>query len=88
MTYLFHDNDEFKYNLSKKFLNIQKNEDLKDIVLISRNTYIPSVNRRIIPDMILYSKSLNKIAIIEIKILSGQGLNQLQRYEDGIYSTI
>lgn len=82
--YLFDNNDEFKASFSEKFLEVEEIANLEDLTLFSRKSYVYKINKKIIPDLILHSKSLNKISIIEVKVLSGQGLNQLERYEKNI----
>lgn len=82
--YLFDNNNDFRIKLSKKFLNTQEINDIEDLTLLTRKAFIPKSNGKIIPDMVLYSENLNRISIIEVKITSGQGTKQLERYEDGM----
>lgn len=84
MEYLFNSSARFKLEFCKKFLNIKDSDDLSDITLLNRRSYKSKINQRIIPDMILYSHKLNRISIIEVKVHSGQGKNQLERYSDNI----
>lgn len=81
ISYLFHNNSDFKYKFSEKFLKIDENSKLDDIVLIKRNAFVSNVDTKIIPDLIIYSRKLLRIAVIEVKIFSGQGDSQLSRYE-------
>lgn len=56
ISYLFHNNSDFKYKFSEKFLKIDQNSELDDIVLIKRNAFVSNVDTKIIPDLIIYSR--------------------------------
>lgn len=84
MKYLFDNEKDFRDNFTRKFLSRDEPVNSEDSILLTRTTYIPESNKRIIPDLVLYSKELNRIAVIEVKIHSGQGYNQLKRYKDNV----
>lgn len=84
MKYLFDHNHEFKINFINKFLNTDTTVSLENVVLLTRTTYIPETNERIIPDLVLYSKQLNEISVIEVKIHASQGKDQLKKYRDNV----
>jgi len=83
IVYLFYNNNDFRYKFSEKFFGIKKKSDLGDIELKVRNKFIMDEGKHIAPDLILYSKTLKKIAVIEVKVFSGPGENQLSDYENG-----
>ena len=72
----------FKENLLKKFF--EGNGNIEKLNMKIRSCYFtPEGSRKkIIPDIILYND--NKIVIIEVKIFSGEGENQLERYDKGL----
>ena len=65
ISYLFHNNSDFKYKFSEKFFGIKKKSDLGDIELKVRNKFIMDEGKHIAPDLILYSKPLRKLLLLK-----------------------
>ena len=83
---IFEISEGFRKKLLKKFFN--GNEDIDNFEMKIRSCYFtPEGSRKkIIPDIILHNN--NEIVIIEVKIFSGEGENQLKRYDEGLNTII
>ena len=79
---IFEISKDFKENLLRKFF--EGDNEVEKLKMKIRSCYFtPEGSRKkIIPDIVLYTD--NKIVIIEVKIFSGEGEDQLKRYNEGI----
>lgn len=75
LKFLFDENDDFKYAFLK-FLNYEV-EHINNIDFFTRRKF-----KNIIPDIVLVDKTNKFIIVIEVKIFSSEGVNQLKRYND------
>lgn len=79
---IFDMSDEFKKNILNRFF--EDRGDIKDLDIKIRSCYFTPEGKRkkIIPDIILYNE--NKLVIIEVKVFSGEGEDQLASYSAGV----
>lgn len=79
---IFDMSDEFKKNIRDEFF--EDGEDIKDLNIKIRSYYFTpeGTRKKIIPDIILYNE--NKLVIIEVKVFSSEGKDQLKSYSAGV----
>lgn len=79
---IFDVSDEFKKKILNKFFEV--GGDIKDLNIKIRSCHFTpeGTRKKIIPDIILYNE--NKLVIIEVKVFSSEGKDQLKSYSAGV----
>ena len=76
LQYLFENSSEFYKNFSKLLFG----EEKSNLKFVTRTSYDLGQGKRNVPDIIVYNT--DSFAMIEVKVHSGEGDNQTQRYFD------
>ena len=79
--------EKSRQSFFEKLLEKEFDQSLDDIKIKTRNKYVAEnccKRKHITPDMIIASEKGDLLIVIEVKILSGEGDNQLNDYKDNL----